>query len=73
MPLAVNRFLPADYTKIAKICERMPRNRFITSKKGNNISDTGNTYIKPCIIYTSMSPDLYMCLSVNAHMDIDAK
>jgi hypothetical protein len=33
MPLAVNRFLPADYTKIAKICERMPRNRFITSKK----------------------------------------
>ena len=61
MPLAVNRFLPADYTKIAKICERMPRNRFITSKKGNNISDTGNTYIKPCII-THPCHQIYICV-----------
>lgn len=34
MPLAVNRFLPADYTKIAKNCERMPRSIVLNTKTG---------------------------------------
>ena len=50
MPLAVNRFLPADYTKIAKICERMPRNRFITSKKARLFHLRFRLILDKCVV-----------------------